>query len=56
MSSDISGRWSHRSICAGVYAALYYWMKKDITDAENIFDIVAGALRVPLTLQLLLAM
>ena len=28
---------------AGVYAALYYWMKKDITDAENIFDIVAGA-------------
>lgn len=28
---------------AGVYAALYYWMKKDITDAENVFDIVAGA-------------
>jgi len=28
---------------AGVYAALYYWMKKDITEAENIFDIVAGA-------------
>lgn len=28
---------------AGVYAVLYYWMKKDITDAENIFDIVAGA-------------
>lgn len=27
---------------AGVYAALYYWMKKDITDAENIFDIVAS--------------
>ena len=26
-----------------MYAALYYWMKKDITDAENIFDIVAGA-------------
>lgn len=28
---------------AGVYAALYYWIRKDITEAENIFDIVAGA-------------
>jgi len=28
---------------AGVYAALYYWTKKDITETENIFDIVAGA-------------
>lgn len=27
----------------GVYAALYYWIKKDITEGKNIFDIVAGA-------------
>ena len=25
------------------YIRLYYWMKKDITDTENVFDIVAGA-------------
>lgn len=27
---------------AGVYAVLYFWMKKDILDDENVFDIVAG--------------
>jgi predicted acylesterase/phospholipase RssA len=27
---------------AGVYRALYYWIKKDIQDDENVFDIVAG--------------
>jgi NTE family protein len=27
---------------AGVFEVLYYWIKKDIDDDENIFDIVAG--------------
>jgi NTE family protein len=27
---------------AGVFSALYYWIKKDIDDDENVFDIVAG--------------
>ena len=25
---------------AGVFRALYYWIKKDIHDDENVFDIV----------------
>ena len=27
---------------AGVFAVLYNWVKKDINDGENIFDIIAG--------------
>jgi NTE family protein len=27
---------------AGVFEVLYYWIKKDIDDDENVFDIVAG--------------
>jgi NTE family protein len=27
---------------AGVFSALYYWIKKDIDDDENVFDVVAG--------------
>ena len=27
---------------AGVFEALYYWIKKDIDDNENVFDVVAG--------------
>ena len=27
---------------AGVFEVLYYWIKKDIDDNENVFDVVAG--------------
>ena len=27
---------------AGVFSALYYWIKKDIGNNENVFDVVAG--------------
>lgn len=27
---------------AGVYAVLYHWVKKDIVENENVFDVVAG--------------
>ena len=27
---------------AGVYHVLYHWIKKDISDNENVFDIIAG--------------
>ena len=27
---------------AGVYHVLYHWIKKDISEDENVFDIIAG--------------
>ena len=27
---------------AGVFEVLYYWIKKNIDDNENVFDVVAG--------------